>query len=135
MSFWQSQLETGSQKLEQQLLISEPGSPWENGYCESVNARFKDEFLNGETFYTLKEARILIEQWRVHYNIFRPHRFLNWKPPAPESLFQVNPIIDDELTFNLDHLEGAGQGYVITGLEFLQKSRARSSNPFIKSTN
>ena len=71
----------------------EPGSPWENGFCESFNARLRDEFLNGEIFYTLKEAKILIEQWRVHYNTLRPHSSLNWKPPAPESLFKVDPII------------------------------------------
>ena len=71
----------------------EPGSPWENGYCESFNARLRDEFLNGEIFYTLKEAEILIEQWRVHYNTVRPHSSLNWKPPAPESLFQVDQSI------------------------------------------
>jgi len=46
----------------------EPGSPWENGYCESFNARFRDELLNGEIFYHLREAQILIEQWRRHYN-------------------------------------------------------------------
>ena len=70
----------------------EPGSPWENGYCESFNARLRDEFLNGEIFYTLKEAEILIEQWRVHYNTVRPHSSLNWNPPAPESLLQFNEI-------------------------------------------
>ena len=68
----------------------EPGSPWENGYCESFNARLRDEFLNGEIFYTLKEAKILIEQWRVHYNTVRPHSSLNWNPPAPESLLQFD---------------------------------------------
>lgn len=47
----------------------EPGSPWENGYCESFNARFRDNFLNGEIFYTLKEAKIMIEQWRRHFNV------------------------------------------------------------------
>ena len=46
----------------------EPGSPWENGYIESFNARFRDELLNSEIFYTLKEAQIIIEQWRRHYN-------------------------------------------------------------------
>ena len=54
----------------------EPGSPWENGYCESFNARFGDEFLNGEVFYSLSEAEILIEQWRKHYNTKRPHSAL-----------------------------------------------------------
>ncbi len=46
----------------------DPGSPWENGCYESFNARFRDEFLNGEIFYSLREARILIERWRQHYN-------------------------------------------------------------------
>lgn len=43
----------------------EPGSPWENGYCESFNGRFRDELLNGEIFYTLREAQILIEEWNL----------------------------------------------------------------------
>ena len=50
----------------------EPGSPWENGYCESFNARFRDAFLNGESFYSLREAQILIEEWRKHYNTTTP---------------------------------------------------------------
>ena len=70
----------------------EPCSPWENGFCESFNARLRDEFLNGEIFYTIKEAKILIEQWRVHYNTLRPHSSLNWIPPASESLLQFNEI-------------------------------------------
>ena len=64
----------------------EPGSPWENGYCESFNARFRDELLNGEIFYTLKEAQILIERWRQEYNTVRPHSALGYKPPAPEAI-------------------------------------------------
>ena len=55
-----------------------PGSPWENGYCESFNARFRDELLNGEIFYTLKEAKIIIEIWRKHYNTKRPHSALGY---------------------------------------------------------
>ena len=51
----------------------EPGSPWENGYIESFNARLRDELLNGEIFYTLREAQIIIESWRRHYNAVRPH--------------------------------------------------------------
>jgi transposase InsO family protein len=62
----------------------EPGSPWENGYCESFNAKLRDELLNGEIFYSLKEARIVIEGWRRHYNTLRPHSSLNYQPPAPE---------------------------------------------------
>jgi putative transposase len=62
----------------------EPGSPWENGYIESFNARLRDELLNGEIFYTLREAKIVIESWRRHYNAVRPHASLGYKPPAPE---------------------------------------------------
>ena len=69
----------------------EPGSPWENGYCESFNARLRDELLNGEIFYTLNEARTVIEQWRHHYNTKRPHSALGWKPPAPESVLPLDP--------------------------------------------
>ena len=64
-------------------LYIEPGSPWENGYCESFNSKLRDEFLNGEIFYSLKEAQILTERWRVHYNTVRPHSSLGYRPPAP----------------------------------------------------
>jgi putative transposase len=59
-------------------------SPWENGYIESFNARLRDELLNGEIFYTLREAQIVIESWRRHYNTIRPHASIGYKPPAPE---------------------------------------------------
>ena len=62
----------------------EPGSPWENGYVESFNGKLRDELLNGEIFYTLNEAKIVIEAWRRHYNTVRPHSSLGYKPPAPE---------------------------------------------------
>jgi len=62
----------------------EPGSPWENGYCESFNSKLRDELLNGEIFYTHREAQILIESWRHHYNTLRPHSSLDYRPPAPE---------------------------------------------------
>ncbi|WP_338273376.1 IS3 family transposase [Roseicyclus marinus] len=68
----------------------EPGSPWENGYCESFNARFRDELLNGEVFYSLREAQILIEQWRRHYNTKRPHSALGYRPPAPETIVPMD---------------------------------------------
>ncbi len=67
----------------------EPGSPWENGYCESFNARFRDELLNGEIFYSLKEAQIIIEQWRRFYNTKRPHSALGYRPPAPETFITL----------------------------------------------
>jgi putative transposase len=77
-------------------LYIEPGSPWENGYCESFNGKFRDELLNGEIFYTLREAQIVIEQWRHHYNTLRPHSALNYQPPAPEAilpkLMQANQL-------------------------------------------
>jgi transposase InsO family protein len=63
----------------------EPGSPWENGYCESFNSKLRDEFLNGEIFYSMKEIRVLAERWRVHYNTIRPHSSLGYRPPAPEA--------------------------------------------------
>ena len=61
-----------------------PGSPWENGYVESFNARLRDELLKGEIFYGLREAQVVIESWRRHYNGVRPHASLGFKPPAPE---------------------------------------------------
>jgi len=61
-----------------------PGSPWENGFIESFNARLRDELLDGEVFTTLAEARIVIESWRRHYNTVRPHSSLGYRPPAPE---------------------------------------------------
>ncbi len=69
----------------------EPGSPWENGYCESFNARFRDELLNGEIFYTLKEAQIIIEEWRNHHDTKRPQVALGYRPPAPETIVSMHP--------------------------------------------
>ena len=74
------------QKLEVQTLFIEPGSPWENGYNESFNGKLRDELLNGEIFQTLKEAQVLVERWRVHYNTVRPHSSLNYRPPAPQTI-------------------------------------------------
>jgi len=62
----------------------ERGSPWENGYIESFNARLRDELLDGEIFYSLGEAQVIIESWRRHYNTIRPHASIGYKPPAPE---------------------------------------------------
>lgn len=70
-------------KLGVKTLYIEPGSPWENGYNESFNGRLRDELLNGESFYSLKEAQVIIEQWRHHYNHIRPHSSLGYLPPAP----------------------------------------------------
>lgn len=70
-----------------------PGSPWENGYIESFNARLRDELLNGEIFYSLREARIVIEEWRQHYNTKRPHSSIGYRPPAPESIVHLHERI------------------------------------------
>jgi putative transposase len=92
-------------------LFIEPGSPWENGYNESFNGKLRDELLNGEIFYTLKEAQILIERWRQEYNAFRPHSSLGYFPPAPETIqaqltewlahvpssLQINPFLTLEV--------------------------------------
>jgi len=67
-------------------LYIEPGSPWENGYIESFNGKFRDEFLNRELLDTLLEARVLTAQWRRHYNTERPHSALGYRPPAPEAI-------------------------------------------------
>ncbi len=67
-------------------LYIEPGSPWENGYNESFNGKLRDELLNTEIFYTLKEAQVPIDRWRQHYNTIRPHSSLCYRPPAPEAM-------------------------------------------------
>jgi transposase InsO family protein len=65
-------------KLGTITLYIEPGSPWGKGYCESFNGKLRNEFLNGEIFYSLKEAQILTERWRVEYNEERPHSSLGY---------------------------------------------------------
>ena len=67
-----------------------PSSLWENGYCESFNARFRDELLTGDILYTLKEPRIFIEEWRIHYNTKRPHSALGYRPPTPETIARMD---------------------------------------------
>ncbi|MEL6245033.1 MAG: IS3 family transposase [Pseudomonadota bacterium] len=67
-------------------LYIEPGSPWENGYCESFNSKLRDELLAREIFYDLREAQALIERWRRYYNTQRPHSSLGYRPPAREAI-------------------------------------------------
>jgi transposase InsO family protein len=71
-------------------LYIEPGSPWENGYCESFNGKLRDELLDREVFDTLLEAKVLIERWRREYNGVRPHSSLGYRPPAPEAYGPVS---------------------------------------------
>ena len=70
-------------QLNVRTLYIEPGSPWENGYIESFNDKLRDELLDGEIFYILKEAQVFIERWRRHYTTVRPHSSLGYRPPAP----------------------------------------------------
>lgn len=73
-------------KVGVKTLFIEPGSPWENGYVESFNGKLRDELLDREIFYTVLEAKVLIERWRQHYNQVRPHSALGYRPPAPETI-------------------------------------------------
>src|SRR6267378_3340716 len=88
-------------------LYIEPGSPWENGYCESFNSKLRDEFLNGEIFYSLKEVQVLAERWRAHYNTIRPHSSLGYRSPAPEAWQpEVKPgygEVESKVPFPLPH--------------------------------
>ncbi len=74
--------DNGAETAGTRAMYIEPGSPWENGYCESFNGKLRDECLNGEIFYSLKEARVVIEMWRKHFNTRRPHSALGYRPPA-----------------------------------------------------
>jgi len=76
-------------------LYIEPGSPWENGYCESFNGRLRDELLNAEIFYSLREARAVIERWRKQYNTVRPHSSLGYRPPAPAAINPKPPALEE----------------------------------------
>jgi transposase InsO family protein len=80
------------ESLDVSPLYVHPGSPWENGYSESFNGKLRDELLNGEIFYTLLEAQVLIERWRRYYNTERPHSSLGYKPPAPESVAPTKKV-------------------------------------------
>lgn len=88
------------ESLQVQTLFIEPGSPWENGYVESFNGKLRDALLDREIFYTVTEARILIERWRREYNTLRPHSALGYRPPAPEALTRV-PVGELNMSFAL----------------------------------
>jgi len=75
------------ERLGVKTLYIEPGSPCENGYIESFNGKFRDEFLNREILDTLLEARVLTVWWRREYNEVRPHSSLGYRPQAPEAIF------------------------------------------------
>jgi len=67
-----------------------PGSPWENGFNERFNGSLRDELLNGEIFYSMKEAVVMVENWRKEYTEIRPHSSLRYKPPAPKALVNIS---------------------------------------------
>ena len=83
--FIATQLRRWLEGLEVKPLYIAPGSPWENGYCESFNGTLRDELLNGELFYGLKELQVIVGQWVRHYNTERPHSSLGYRPPAPQA--------------------------------------------------
>ena len=64
------------------MLYVEPGCPWQNGYIESFHSRFRDDLLDREIFHSVKESKILVEQWRLEYNHHRPHSSLDDMTPA-----------------------------------------------------
>ncbi len=101
-----------------------PGSPWENGYCASFNGSLRDELLDGEIFYTLAEAQVLIEAWRRHDNTIRPHEPPGLSPAGPGSGYPASAALrlrfappaggtggkrTHALTINTDHSVEAGQ--------------------------
>jgi transposase InsO family protein len=90
--FLAKRLRTWLGRLTVKPLFIAPGSPWENGYIESFNGKMRDEFLNGEIFYSVKEAEILLEQWRIYYNTIRPHSALGYQPPAPKTIIDVQSL-------------------------------------------
>ena len=75
-------------------LFTMPGSPWENGYIESFNGKLRDELLDRDLFYTLKEVLVLTERWSQHYNHVRPHSSLGYRPPVPETIL-VNQTVHE----------------------------------------
>jgi putative transposase len=93
-------------------LFIEPGSPWENGYIESFNGKFRDELLNCEIFDTLTEAKVLVEMWRQEYNRFRPHSSLDYRPPAPETKRDLDPRAWNRAIYTSESLLKLTQGVV-----------------------
>ena len=79
-------LRRGLKRLGSETIYITPGRPWENGYCASFKRQTaQTQLLNGEIFYALKEAQVVIERWRCHDHTVRPHSALGYRPPAPET--------------------------------------------------
>ena len=99
-----------------------PGSPWENNYIESFNEKLRDELLNGEIFYTLQEAKILIEHLRKEFNQVRSHSSLGYRPPAPQAVHKWSLTatllsgLPQGLTYKVVQRMGAGHLFVTNHL-------------------
>ena len=89
----------------------EPGSPCENGYCENFNARIRDEFLNGELFGSLQEAKVLSIRWQKYYNTIRPHSALVGKPSAPQML--ISRTAGQRITDSSSAIKGKMNGFTV----------------------
>jgi putative transposase len=92
-------------------LFIELGSPWENGYVESFNGKMRDELLNGEIFYSLKVAEILLEQWRLEDKPRRPRSALGYKPPAPKTVIEQPGLQSQPLSLSLKVVQSLGSGH------------------------
>ena len=75
----------------------DPGSPWQNGYIESFHSRFRDECLDREVLLNLREARVVIDDWRQHYNRERPHSRLGYRSPEAFIEAERNAILSLEV--------------------------------------
>lgn len=82
-----------------ELALIEPGKPWQNGANESFNGKFRDECLSMEWFRTRMEARVVIEDWRIHYNTVRPHSSLNYLTPS-DFVLSLGNNLTNEATFS-----------------------------------
>ena len=101
----------------------EPGSPWEHGYCENFNGRMRNELLNGKLFYSLSEARKIIERWRNNYNTKQPYSALRYSSPTPKVNHTDRPKANHAIIFNLDHSSRADQGHASQAITNSVKSK------------
>jgi hypothetical protein len=108
-------------------LFIEPGSSRENGYVESFNGKLRDEFLNREIFYSVAEARVLTERWRIEYNTRPPHSSLGYRPPAPETI-ATSPLLGGAFSLLL------GEDFYSTKIETGSTTGVASVEPTIHST-
>ena len=124
---WLSRLGIGT-------LFIEPGSPWEKGYVESFNGKLRDELLNGEIFYTLKEAKVLIESWRQRYNRLRPHSSLGYRPPGPEATW-LKPAALRSAGFNQPLSAPSHCGHRRGSVESWPRTVRKSPSPVLNETS